>query len=388
MHLSATRALMIRKGAVMLNEIIYASLITLFFNVGFIGILQRVMHIADPALEVKNPYLWRTELIYVVYFAIVSLLLLWVGEQTPYDFFQMLLLNCQVLILISLTNALELLRNIVLAIAIGITLFTTLLGMLTPPIIIGNALFIAYLIIEHLYFYPFDEHPWLRLGAKLTTGWLFWLLMLWSDHLPQTLTTVMIISYFIAAVGTFMYMVLLRREHLRFQNAEHNVYHDGLTNARNWLAYRRDIHAVFVDHTHDQRLSLLTFDIDHFKQVNDTYGHTSGNTVLISTVNLIQDYLKQHANGVPLYRTGGEEFIVILPDTTQMQAQTIAADLLEDIRQLDVIVNAQTTLKLTASFGVTTMNVADIADKQLYQRADMALYRAKKNGRNQVFVLN
>jgi len=124
--------------------------------------------------------------------------------------------------------------------------------------------------------------------------------------------------------------------------------------------------------------SLILFDIDHFKKINDAQGHPSGDTVLRE----VAAFVDQHLRRTDLIcRWGGEEFLVLMPHTDLASARLKADHLRQQINNHPF----NKSLKLTASFGVTAYYPFDSASTML-ERADRALYRAKRNGRNLVEV--
>jgi diguanylate cyclase (GGDEF)-like protein len=125
-----------------------------------------------------------------------------------------------------------------------------------------------------------------------------------------------------------------------------------------------------------QPLSAVLFDLDHFKRVNDTYGHLAGDNVLKETARLVQTLL-HHSDF--LGRWGGEEFLVIAPQTDSIQARGLA----ERLRQAITVHSYQDVDKITASFGVAEYRRGESAEVWL-KRVDVALYAAKQGGRNQV----
>ena len=129
---------------------------------------------------------------------------------------------------------------------------------------------------------------------------------------------------------------------------------------------------------HRQPLSVLLLDIDHFKKVNDTYGHQAGDRVLRTTGKLL---ILQTRKDDLSFRYGGEEFLVLLPNTDVDNAVIVAEKLREAIKRARMLpTNVESC---TASFGVTQFN-GDDDWESVIERADQALYNAKKNGRNQV----
>lgn len=128
-------------------------------------------------------------------------------------------------------------------------------------------------------------------------------------------------------------------------------------------------------------LSIIFLDIDHFKKVNDTYGHDAGDEVLRQTADLIRDRVRQLDI---VGRYGGEEIVVGLPGATTVQAKRIADDLRSTIEGHTFRVGGN-VLKVTASLGVAELT-PDRNINQTLKVADDALYKAKEMGRNKVVI--
>lgn len=126
-------------------------------------------------------------------------------------------------------------------------------------------------------------------------------------------------------------------------------------------------------------LSLITVDVDHFKRVNDTYGHEAGDEVLRRVARTLEERLR---GSDVVARVGGEEFVVLLPDTDLAGAQAIAQALVQAMAdQQDPVVGT-----ITVSAGVATMRGAQDNGTDILRRGDAALYEAKGQGRNRVCV--
>lgn len=159
---------------------------------------------------------------------------------------------------------------------------------------------------------------------------------------------------------------------------------DPLTGAKN----RRSFVQLFEQElTRSQRyshhLALLMMDIDHFKEINDTHGHATGDRVLKLLV------AESHAilRGADLFgRWGGEEFIVLLPETDIHQASTVAERLRGSLAKIEMSTDSGTLIQFTVSIGLTVVNKKALAD-DIVKKADEALYMAKKQGRNRVILL-
>jgi two-component system cell cycle response regulator len=129
-------------------------------------------------------------------------------------------------------------------------------------------------------------------------------------------------------------------------------------------------------------LSVLITDIDRFKQVNDTYGHDAGDEVLKEFANRIRSTVR----GADLAcRYGGEEFVVVMPDTSPEVAAAVAERLRASIEDNGfTLKSAGEELKVTASFGIASRQSSVLTPDQLMKQADLALYEAKNTGRNRV----
>jgi diguanylate cyclase (GGDEF)-like protein len=133
-------------------------------------------------------------------------------------------------------------------------------------------------------------------------------------------------------------------------------------------------------------LSLLALDVDHFKDINDNYGHIAGDVVLREFGGLLVQAARA---GDMVARTGGEEFTLLLPDTDPSGAFRTAIRLCDTVRSHSFMVNGK-RVHVTISVGVVSMSggAADAADVNLKDRADQALYAAKRGGRDGVRVWN
>ena len=130
---------------------------------------------------------------------------------------------------------------------------------------------------------------------------------------------------------------------------------------------------------HKTKLSVFMFDLDHFKAINDTYGHPAGDKVLKEVSAIVKQNMR---TGDVLARYGGEEFIAILPDTDKARAMELADRLRSQISQ-KMIPHGNDMITITASFGVSEMDWNTDMER-IIQDADNMLYKAKLNGRNTV----
>ena len=128
-------------------------------------------------------------------------------------------------------------------------------------------------------------------------------------------------------------------------------------------------------------LSLLMLDIDHFKRINDTYGHIAGDRALEG---LAAELKRQARAGDVLSRFGGEEFVLLMPNTSEINAKSMAERLCKAVEGLGIS-HEGTKLRFTVSVGVSSADDCQgLPPEALLAAADKALYAAKESGRNRV----
>lgn len=168
----------------------------------------------------------------------------------------------------------------------------------------------------------------------------------------------------------------------RVQSLHERATRDALTQVANRAEFDR-MFASCVESHMERRLpcSLILSDIDHFKRINDTFGHQAGDEVLISFAALLRRHTR---SGDLVSRYGGEEFVLLCPDCDNATATRRAEEIRAELAELPM--TALNGKNITSSFGVTELQFGDTPETML-RRADRALYQAKENGRNTVVQL-
>ncbi len=164
---------------------------------------------------------------------------------------------------------------------------------------------------------------------------------------------------------------------------EHQHCFDALTGAINRKSISLLLEQSFESvKRYDLTFSVAMVDADHFKQINDNYGHMVGDQVLKQ----ISMFLRQSLRKTDCVgRYGGEEFIILLPETEENAAYKVLEQCRESLSQHDID-TGNGNINVTVSIGVTQLHVDDDDAWQAVKRADFALYRAKESGRNQVVI--
>lgn len=173
----------------------------------------------------------------------------------------------------------------------------------------------------------------------------------------------------------------IHQQKLRSMNLEFEAFHDPLTGLLNRTAF--DDRAARL-HARAQRMnasySMIMLDVDHFKRVNDTFGHDSGDVVLQHITSTAMAALRYEEEKL-FFRLGGEEFVILLPDTDDEAALFLAERIRVRIEKAPAWVDNE-QISVTISLGIAA-NIGNEQPRDVLKRADNALYRAKQNGRNQ-----
>ncbi len=183
---------------------------------------------------------------------------------------------------------------------------------------------------------------------------------------------------------THLHETLAEKLH-KLESATETIFELARTDELTGLHNRRSFNETFAlslssARRHGHPLSLISIDLDHFKTINDTYGHSIGDLVLKEFSNLLKDMVRVEDIAS---RWGGEEFIIMLPNTTSEAAAALAERIRSTFEQQS---SSASPLAVTASFGVSQLQNDDNEDS-LIRRVDNALYTAKREGRNRVVTV-
>lgn len=169
-----------------------------------------------------------------------------------------------------------------------------------------------------------------------------------------------------------------------YQHLEKSAQYDHLTNIFNRKHFLEMANEVLtLSSKLDSPVSMLLIDIDYFKKVNDHYGHTIGDEAIVFVANIIKLTCKEL--GI-VGRYGGEEFIACLPQTTYQKANEVANSIIEAFHLQPFSHDNGITIPLTVSIGVCSNQYEAMSLQEMIDRSDKALYKAKKNGRDQTVL--
>lgn len=237
----------------------------------------------------------------------------------------------------------------------------------------NSAFAIFFLLIPHMWLACTESALVNVIGVAISST----LIVLWV-HLFGLMEFVMVYQFAITviAANTLFGLALpaLIEDNIRLRQV---AFTDSLTQTatREWLEQQAGLELMRHQHS-GLPLSLVLFDVDHFKQINDQYGHQAGDQALATMCQITRQHLRPTDL---LARFGGDEFVLLLPDTNAEAAATIAGRILAQLRQVRIT----DFTNITASFGVCQYQSGDNYST-LFAHADKALYQAKQQGRNQV----
>ena len=188
-------------------------------------------------------------------------------------------------------------------------------------------------------------------------------------------------SLFITIVITAIIIYVIKKYNKKL---EHLADNDLLTNINNRRIFNLKLtSSILVHQRHNQLMSLLFLDIDNFKDINDKFGHAIGDKVLIRIAKILKNNIRQTDL---LARWGGEEFVITYVNTS-LEDALLVTEKLKDLIENDYILKELNKSVITASFGLTVLKKEDKLD-DLINRADMAMYKAKENGKNRISIIN
>jgi len=172
--------------------------------------------------------------------------------------------------------------------------------------------------------------------------------------------------------------------HEAVQHAEKIAKTDVLTGLNNRRAFFEQANKLdSLAKRYGHKYTVIMLDLDHFKLVNDNYGHAMGDKVIVELAQTVNHVIRSSDIAG---RIGGEEFAIVLPETECIKAKDLAERLRGKIEKIHLI-NNEDTITFTASFGVTEVSLSDASFDETLSRADMALYKAKEQGRNCIMVM-
>lgn len=201
--------------------------------------------------------------------------------------------------------------------------------------------------------------------------------------LKDVMTAYMLCMLFVSSCAFFLMNYILKSNE-KYYKLEESSCIDFLTGLLNVRYFDKTLNDVMAHAKElNKNVSLLFIDIDHFKKVNDTYGHLNGDIVLKTLSELLQN---QSRSTDVVTRYGGEEFIILLIDCGLTEAKNAAERICAMVENHEFDTQSKDKIRITVSIGVACYPETTAAEDKLIEQADIALYKAKRSGRNRVCV--
>lgn len=198
--------------------------------------------------------------------------------------------------------------------------------------------------------------------------------------------SVVLMAICLLVVALVIYQIKVQKE---LKNSEKHLLQisrtDGLTQLNNRKYWEECLQHQYnrLKRYQTPKTSLLILDIDHFKKVNDVYGHTVGDKAIISVTELLRELSREtDITG----RYGGEEYVSILPNTDAQQAEVLAERIRKAIEANSIAADDGQEIKLTVSLGISMFTTELTSHTEWLKQADSALYQAKESGRNKTII--
>lgn len=215
-------------------------------------------------------------------------------------------------------------------------------------------------------------------------GGILWFWMRLKFHITWLTFAQEWVYLIIFEVLLYMYISMLSQDSAIKVRLAKLASYDTLTNTENFSAYTDDVEELFrQSHRHNEPLTMMMFDIDHFKNVNDTYGHLAGDRVLQQASMVVQTVLKANDTDISFYRTGGEEFNLLFPNYEMDASKSVVKQIFSAINHMTVDYNAN-QIGISISVGVSEVNKDDKSPMDFYNRVDQNLYYSKRHGRMRI----
>ncbi|KRK98757.1 Signal transduction diguanylate cyclase [Secundilactobacillus odoratitofui DSM 19909 = JCM 15043] len=366
---------------------VYYFLMQVFFTLGFTVVFQHLFQTSEKRL-MKHHWLQRSQLeLYVALFVCFTVVLLRAFSFHLTGQVYWVLMNLH---LITINYSAVMLESpfsfALVTVASAIVLAST--GVLSSTIAwVIFAAVMLLLFFQHLRIRQFDQHPALYLIYPSILGALVWFgvttIFGSQYYLTWPQTFMLMVSYTISIIAAMLYTLQVHHASQLNSKFARAAKYDRLTGFKNWNAFRNDIESRFSKIKSPTNLIIATFDIDHFKQINDQHGHLAGNQALIALTDNLSAFLATTDLTYSCYRTGGEEFTILFENSTLPQVQTLCHQWQQQVRELRVRY-AQADIHLTVSIGLTQSRPHDRNATAAFQRADKNLYQSKNNGRDQL----
>lgn len=354
-----------------LNSLFWA----LFFMVGFVSIGDR--------LALKTTGFWghfnsdkNLDAIFALYAVAAILILRLLYENGTTSFLTMINLHFSIVLFASVT--LKYARSIILLL---IAVSILMLSFHFSSLMIGLAVLFSTLLLAINRNRAYLQEDNVRFFEIIMLyDFSIWLTLYYLNQLKFSALAMQILCFFTVNCFAYLYSTSVRQRKTAYAKLSYQSTHDVLTDCFNRKQFIIDLRHLRVIR---KQTALILLDLDYFKTINDTYGHLVGDLVLVDFAKQLNSYVESFEKQFTCYRTGGEEFHLLMPATTTEQAVLLMKNFQTNLIPIP-LPQFEAEILLTISAGVTELKLTDLTIHTTITRADDLLYEAKRAGRNLV----
>lgn len=255
-----------------------------------------------------------------------------------------------------------------------------------PFFILSYILLILIVLFIYRQTEKLQNSEWKYLIMQLLFG-LSWWILIWVDHSFPIYEIINMLVVFLIYMSVIRFCERkLQDTMLNYNDLQVQANYDELTGIRNRASLDKASDELYNTYSQEKvPLTVAMFDIDHFKEFNDKYGHSTGDEVLKHVAHTIEREMFLTDTKGQLFRFGGEEFIIIFRGKTPQECVSIITDLRNTLLNTPLILNGQ-RLDVSISFGISKLTTSDNSFNDLFNRVDKYLYESKNSGRNRLTV--
>lgn len=283
------------------------------------------------------------------------------------------------------TNFWEYIARLAILFVVGLWYYHTEIGSLNFWIMI--TFFVGWSIVVWFYRSAIRFHVGRHIVAIWTVAAMFWLTLptyMRGFHFTWMIRLEALSFSTVAIAVSGVFLAHAHRLELQSQANAYQVEYDALTQTKSFAAFEAEFAQAFAKaHRDNLPLTIIAMDIDHFKAINDHFGHLAGNQILTGIANALQNAINTQNLPATLYRTGGEEFTIVCPDAKAEIALELARACWQGVRTHPFVAD-QYKIPCTLSCGIAELTFADARADDLFARADKNLYQSKQRGRDTI----
>lgn len=233
------------------------------------------------------------------------------------------------------------------------------------------------------------NQEWKYILLQIIYGGIWWMII-WSVYKFTLLYTINMLIVFVIYMWVIRFVARwIRNSFNNYNNMSEKVNYDELTGIRNRANFDEVSGAIFDVYSKEKDipLTMVMFDVDHFKEFNDNYGHLAGDRVLSHVAEIFHSQLFKRTTRGQLFRYGGEEFVIIFRGINSNDAIEIIKGIRNELISNPLNYNGN-ELNIRISFGISQLTPSDHNFSDFFKRVDTYLYKSKRAGRNRYTVEN